>query len=300
MKFLLYDFRWVDPETVEFQASLYNKFGRKKVQIGDNISLELVRDVRCAGSFFDAQWHPCPEQNTGKSKCELCRARERKESFVYTIFDGYNTENITPEDLQRIAGPHWVYLALFDVDLIKVGVSRADRKMLRQVEQGAYATLYISKTPDGTSARQIETTLRKSGIQDKVLGSQKIHTYDPGLSIDEADMALRSQLENAQKAVQKQKGLVKFLLEEPEFVLWEDVYHLKALRSSSKKIHPVKLQKGEWVSGTVLAKKGSFLFLETPDEIISLNAKDLQGYEIEFDLKEPGVGLQTALQGALF
>ena len=41
MKVLLYDFRWLDEHNCEFQASADNRFGRKKIKIGDRLSIEV-------------------------------------------------------------------------------------------------------------------------------------------------------------------------------------------------------------------------------------------------------------------
>ena len=171
MKVLLYDFRWIDENSCEFQAGVNEKFGRKNIWIGDEISIEVCSDVRCAGSVENGQYRSCPKASIGRPKCEYCRVREG--NFVVTAFDGFNHEHITDGDLARISGPHVVYLALFGHDLVKIGVARIERKILRQIEQGAHFTLFIAKTPDGIAARQIETLFRSDGIADKSKADQK-------------------------------------------------------------------------------------------------------------------------------
>ncbi|MCF7812090.1 DUF2797 domain-containing protein [Candidatus Gracilibacteria bacterium] len=171
MKVHLYDFRWQDESTTEFQASADGKFGRKKLHLEDDVSLSVQSSVFCAGSRTDDTWSPCPQKATGKAKCDMCKARER--NFVFTAFDGFDRSNVTDLDLEQISGSHVVYLALFDESKIKIGVARLSRKILRQLEQGSHATLFIAETPDGIAARQIETLMRKDGIADKIMASQK-------------------------------------------------------------------------------------------------------------------------------
>lgn len=300
MKFHQYDFRWFDETSVEIQASLGDKFGRKKLSRGDELSIEIQSEPCCAGHRIQDVWAPCPDKAKGKAKCEVCRAREQKESFVYTIFDGFNTENLTPEELQQISGPHVVYLAYFSPDLIKVGVSKKERQTMRQIEQGAYATLFIAEGLNGIDARQIETTLRKNGIQDKVLGSQKKNTFVLDTNKTESEKNLRQMFDRHKEIIEKAPKLQSFLKKEPLFQCWESVYNLPEIRENKKPIHPVKLENGEWVSGTILSIKGSFLLLETPHELIELNMKNLNGYEIEFDKKSPGISLNSAMQSVLF
>lgn len=298
MQFLVYDFRWKDPETCIIWASLGEKIGYKPVQKGDKISLERVSLTLCAGSLVGGEWRPCPEKAQGKPKCEVCRGREKKENLVFTVFDGFNKEHLTPEDLEKIQGEHEVYLALFDQDLIKVGVCQKQRKTLRQLEQGAYATLFIAQTSDGIIARQIETTLRKNGVLDKVLSSQKTSLYRPDLSPEKAQKLLLDFWKKNRSAVELHYQ--KYLYPKPDFHIWSSWYSLDALPPNTQSIHSIKLQKNEWVSGEIIAIKGSFLFVETDQEIVALNMKDLNGHYIEFDERPSGVFLEKALQGALF
>jgi hypothetical protein len=46
--------------------------------------------------------------------------------------------------------------------------------------------------------------------------------------------------------------------------------------------------------------KGPFLVIETPEELVSICAKDIVGREIEFEEKPAGLILQSAFQSALF
>lgn len=296
MQVRVYDFRWRENEGVfscEFEAQAGGKFGRKKIWLGDTLSLDIRSDVACAGSVENDIWKPCPNNVVGKAKCEYCRAREG--SFVYTTFDGFDQSNLNAEDLQKISGEHWVYFALFADGIVKVGVSKNPRKNLRQVEQGSFATLFIAKTPDGTSARQIETLIRKTGLADKIKASQKKEFLCPEVSNPEE--SLRSLLVEKTSALQEYPHLKEFLLPDPQFFAWQETYGLKGF---SENLHSLSLDTGEWVSGEIVALKGPFIVLKTPDEYVSICAKDLRGREIEFEPKPAGLQLNAALQGALF
>lgn len=298
MQVQVYDFRWREKEDgsffCEFEANAHGKFGRKQISLGDRISLEQKSDVRCAGVIDETgTWRPCAKHSLGKSKCEYCRSIEG--NFVFTAFDGFDQSNLNPGDLEKISGQHWVYLALFAEDLVKVGVSKNPRKFLRQVEQGSFATLYVAQTPDGIAARQIETLFRRSGLADKIKASQKKEFLCPEIS--DPQKILRNVLDQQKEALESHPHLKEFLLESPEFVEWQDTYGLSGF---SENLHDIKLQNHEWVSGEVIALKGPFVVIKTPEEYISLCAKDFRGREIEFAPKNPGIFLNTALQGALF
>jgi len=298
MQVHVYDFRWTDAQSVRFEASNGEKFGSKGLQIGDNLSLDLQGEVACAGSTRDGVWQACPDDVQGRAKCEHCRNREG--SFVYTSFDGFNTDMFNAGDLAKIEGEHWVYLALFDENTQKIGVSKASRKQMRQLEQGSVATLYIAKTPNGTVARQIETLFRQSGMLDKVQSQAKKDAWQLELANEKAKSILRDKFNEHLDCLHPHPHLKDFILETPEFQVWEDVFGTKIVKEKPHDIHELKLQVGEAVSGSIVAIKGAFVLLDTGEELASICAKDLRGYWVDFAETAPGLRLNQALQGALF
>lgn len=299
MKVHLYDVRWIDSEILEFQASFEKRqFAKKQIKIGDKLSMEVSSDIFCAGFMRDGVWSPCSEGVLGRKKCESCRAKEG--NFIFTAFDGFSTENYTPADLEKLQGEHVVYFALFDKDLIKVGVSRLDRKFLRQWEQGSHFSFFVAQAPDGILARQIESVLRKSGMIDKVRASLKKDFFCPEITKEAGEKILTNLFLEHKKALADYENLKPFLLENPEFKSWNQVYGIKEVIQNNKSFHSVKLQKGESVSGAVIAKKGAFIVLELPHELVSICVKDLIGQEIEFSEKPEGLILNQAFQSALF
>jgi len=298
MNMHLFDFRWNNISEMEFQASLQEKFGRKPFSLNQDLSIEVTKKRVCAGSSRDNIWKPCPNKIENKKKCESCRAREG--TFIFTSFDGFNTDIFTANDLAKIQGEHLVYLALFDKQLQKIGVCKAERKELRQVEQGSHFTLFIAKTSDGILARQIETLFRKSGVADKIMPSKKSGILVPEINKTEGKEILINILEEHKHCIQDRPQLKNLLLDKPIFKNWSEIYGLPFVKESSKSIHFIKLDIGESVSGKVRAIKGPFIILETEDELIAFSAKDLIGYELDFSPRETGIKLNNALQGSLF
>lgn len=299
MKVLLYDFRWTDEQSCEFQACSDNRFGRKNIKIGDKISIEVKSsEKKCAGSRENGVWKACPKHSEGKAKCDYCRSIEG--NFVYTAFDGFNQSQLGAEDLAKISDSHIIYLAFFSENLIKIGVSKNSRKNLRQIEQGALATLFIAETPDGIAARQIETILRQSGLADKIQISQKKKCFMSDLSESEIEKFMQKKFEAHLQALDEHEHLREFILDQPEFVSWENTYNLGKIKSSVKNLHHVLLNENEWVSGTIVALRGPFVIVETEDEQVVISAKSLLGLDIEFEEKETGLETKTVLQGSLF
>lgn len=299
MKVLLYDFRWIDEETCEFQASAENRFGRKKIKIGDKISIEVKsREKKCAGSIENGVWKKCPKNSVGKAKCDYCRAIEG--NFVYTAFDGFNQAELGEGDLDKISDIHVIYLAFFAENLIKVGVSKNSRKILRQIEQGSLATLFIAETPDGIAARQIETIFRQSGLADKIQINQKQKVFLSDLSADEIEKILNKKFEQILPALDSHEHLREFILKKPEFQSWEKIYNLTKIRHGAKPFHHLDLQEEEWISGTIISLRGPFITIETDTEKVAICAKKLCGLELDFAPKEVGLHTNAVMQGSLF
>ena len=298
MQVHVFEFRWNSTEECIIQASLNNQWGQRKIHLNDSISLEITSDISCAGYNKDGQWNPCAEKNKGKAKCDLCRAKEG--SFIYTSFDGFNRDGFSDQELQQISGNHLVYLALFDKELIKVGVSGKSRKELRQLEQGSHHTLFIAETPDGTAARQIETLFRKSGLLDKIKPSQKKDFLCPEITKAEGEQVLNKLFQKHKNALKDYPHLEGFLLNPPEFFSWKKQYGLNNIIQNSKPLQFVSLSEGESISGKIITIKGPFIVLETEQELFSISMKNFFGRMVDFTEKPGGLKLKEAFQSALF
>ena len=298
MQVHVFEFRWNSPEECVIQASLNGQLGQRKIHLNDSLSLEIASDIRCAGYRKDDQWIPCAEKNKGKAKCDLCRTKEG--GFIYTSFDGFNRDGFSDQELEQISGEHLVYLALFEKELIKIGVSGKKRKELRQLEQGSHFTLFIAQTPDGSAARQIETLFRKNGLADKIKPSQKKDFLCPEITEEEGRNILESVFINHKNTLNTFPHLKDFLLPSGEFVSWETFYGLNAIRQSRKPLQFLSLSEGESISGKIIAIKGSFIVLETEQELFSISMKNLFGRMIDFSEKPEGLYLKEAFQSALF
>jgi serine/threonine protein kinase len=105
---------------------------------------------------------------------------------------------------------------------------------------------------------------------------------------------------NYKSALDEYPHLKDWWHQSPIFKHWDTYYGISSVENSGKSFHSVKLEVDESISGIVRAIKGPFLIIETPDELVSICAKDLKGREIDFSEQPAGLKLNTALQAALF
>lgn len=108
-----------------------------------------------------------------KIKCPDCIQMDLFKNCVKCTGNHCYVKN--QEVLDRCNQEHVVYLAYFSGDVIKVGVAHARRKYSRLLEQGALYSIIIATCRTGKIARQLESSIRKIGIKDKVSSKYKIH-----------------------------------------------------------------------------------------------------------------------------
>lgn len=130
--------------------------------LGQTIRLNWLGRIICSScgkqtksSFGQGYCYNCFVSGPDSSPCiispELCRGH---------LGEGRDIE----WELKHHVQPHIVYLALSDS--VKVGVTRAEQKLTRWIDQGAYQAIILAETPNRYLAGTIEVAL-KSVMTDK-------------------------------------------------------------------------------------------------------------------------------------
>lgn len=144
----------------------------------------LLADVDLAWSFdfstkFCAGWadlltgeqHPCPSQETIEPKHSSCPSCRTKTGFNPAY---YHSQSISEQQQEINKRPHFIYLALFSKDVIKIGVAQEARGIERLLEQGARLAIKLDTFPSALIARQYEAQIAKiPNIAESVLTSKK-------------------------------------------------------------------------------------------------------------------------------
>jgi hypothetical protein len=300
MQSRIFEFRWKDENVPYFRVLQNGVLIEQGLSFQKNVSLEITGMYSCSGYEKNGTYFPCVGGGIpGTRKCEGCKKQEGMSAIQYC--DGFNTQMFSGEELEALNIPHYVYLALFDRDLVKVGVSAHHRGFLRQIEQGSHYSLIIAEKMWGIPARQMETLIRKNGMVDKIQSSQKKDSFFCDMDEGEAKIYLENLSEKHLSLVVAQRPeLEQYVLSVPIFKTFSTFYRLTEAKSIQKPIHNTDLLPGESLSGTLVAAKGNFLLLETNTECVLLNARKLKGYQVDFSAKPIGLQKETAFQGALF
>lgn len=158
------------------------------------------------GQRFCRGWHnlatgedtSCPDSAIIDEKYDQCAACQKRTGFNPAF---YHAKTISPQQEARNQEPHFVYLAYFADDIIKVGISHAKRGNARLLEQGALSAIILDTFPTAHVARHYEEQIAAlPGIYETVQLSKKIakfgNTHNPD-SATAALVAVKATIEDA-------------------------------------------------------------------------------------------------------
>ena len=247
----IFDFRWHDNQYPFFQVIKENHLEEKNLEIGKPFSIKVEEKEKiCSGSYNNGVYSPCPNNEKGVKKCEICKKAD--DYFPCQYCNGFNCDRFRDVKIENCDSEHMVYLALFTPDIIKVGVSKLSRGKTRQFEQGSHFTRIFAEKCSGIQARRIESFLTKCGFPDKIPASQKKGFLFPAISLDEGRKLLEEKFQLAKEHVLSHTPEInKYILKEEKIWDIRTIYSkdFEKITNSQKPVHFIELQKGESVSG---------------------------------------------------
>lgn len=233
--------------------------------IGKQIQLEWLGRIVCSccgkttkNSFGQGFCYNCFMSSPHASPCiispELCRGH---------LGEGRDVEWEHTHHNQ----PHVVYLAVSDA--VKVGVTRADQRMTRWIDQGAHAAIVFAETPNRYIAGTIEVAL-KSHLKDKtnwqrMLKNEVNHDIDlveaKGMAEDLLPFDMRDYVSCDDTIFQFDYPVIQFPV----------------------KVKSVGFDKTPVVTGKLVGMKGQYLLFE--DQTV-INLRKHTSYEIRLTVME--------------
>ena len=260
-------------------------------QVGDKIerhelfeqslSLEFDSSVKyCTGwvDFENRCSQICPGHATVDEKYENCLKCRDKTGFNPAF---YNASSVSAQQEKINQNPHFVYLAYFAPNVIKVGISQEERGIRRLLEQGARLAVKLETFSSALIARQYEAKISKlDGIVETLPVSKKMELIK--LPFDRAT----SERELRQKLLEiEQKIGVSF--PKSELIPCEDYFQTAGVDLS----RVVLMKDYSQLVGYVRSVIGSIVITDYGGQLLAYNIKKLIGYraqkvdrEIELDL----------------
>lgn len=248
---------------------------------GQDLSLEFDFSVKyCTGwvDFENRCSQICPDQATVDEKYENCLKCRDKTGFNPAF---YNANSVSAQQEKINQNPHFVYLAYFAPNVIKVGISQEERGIRRLLEQGARLAIKLETFSSALIARQYEAKISKlDGIVETLPVYKKLELIKQSFDRAASERELRQKLLEIE-----QKIGVSF--PKSELIPCEDYF-----QTTSVDLSRVVLMKDySQLVGYVRSIIGSIVITDYDGQLLAYNIKKLIGYraqkvdeEIELDL----------------
>lgn len=244
-----------------------NNHGLQSLETGTEINLSLSSQRYCIG-YDDPRGGvvSCPHETVAMqgAQCLDCLDKARLRPCLMCI--GATCGN--PARRQKcVFTDHYVYLAAYDLETIKVGVTKSSRLPERIREQGALGAIAIAAA-GGQEVRRIEHAINQAGWRDRVnllpmLCSGEINASD-------CEAHLREELHRVRGRV----GHTQFMLE-GSFVWCAESYPAK-LDFPPRQLDP----RTDPVAGIIMGIRGGLLLIDVGGEPIACALRSLVGREI--------------------
>ncbi len=246
-----------------------------------NLSLEFDFSVKyCTGwvDFENRCSQICPDHATVDEKYENCLKCRDKTGFNPAF---YNASSVSVQQEKINQNPHFVYLAYFAPNVIKVGISQEERGIRRLLEQGARLAIKLETFSSALIARQYEAKISKlDGIAETLPVSKKMELIKQAFNRADGERELRQKLLEIE-----QKIGVSF--PKSELIPCEDYFQTAGVNLS----HVVLMKDYSQLVGHVRSIIGSIVITDYGGQLLAYNIKKLIGYraqkvdrEIELDL----------------
>jgi len=249
--------------------------------LGQNLALEFDFSTKYCTGWVDFENRcsvPCPDHATVDVKYENCVKCRNRTGFNPAF---YHTDTVSKQQEKINQQPHYVYLAYFAPDTIKVGISQESRGLRRILEQGARLATKLEVFNSALIARQYEEKISsQAGIVETVLQRKKMELLrDP---FDE-ELA-RKQLLEIQQQIES-KLAVEF--NGAEIIETAQYYSRQPVDPSTA----IQLDQPKQMVGEVVAVIGKTLVTKHQSNLLAYNLRQFLGYkatkirgEIDIDL----------------
>lgn len=229
-------------------------------------------DLRTGESFL------CPDSAEVDKKYEQCQNCQKRTGFNPAFYNA-NAGDISNQQAERNSQPHFVYLAYFSKETIKVGISFSGRKLARLLEQGARAALILGEFSSANVARNYEEKISKMPIFcENVKATLKLKLIENKFNFSDASRSLLEAREVIEKNLK-----TKFDNNQP--IDFSEFYSKTGEIPSREMISVFDCNKTEELklvfSGILKAQIGYILIVQQQDEFITIPLKKFTGYKIK-------------------
>ena len=244
---------------------------KRRELFGQDLSLEFDFSTKYCTGWVDFDNHCsqiCPDSATVDGKYENCLKCRDRTGFNPAF---YNADSVSAQQEKINQNPHFVYLAYFAPEVIKIGISQEERGIRRLLEQGARLALKLETFSSALIARQYEAKIADlSGIMETVAASKKLGLIKQPLDTAAAERALADALVRIQQ---------KLGLDFPncQLIMCEDYFQTASVDPTRIILMKDKPQ----LVGYVLSVIGSIAITKYDGNLLGYNLKKYIGYRVQ-------------------
>lgn len=166
---------WKNETTPLLHLKDFTTYEDEYMEVPSSFNIERIDKKICIGTInpYTRQYVGCNNLiDNSQLQCDKCK-------YMYDFYKcvkchGDNCYVKNKDVLKYCNSPHYVYLAYFNGNKIKVGTASEVKKYERLLEQGALFSIFIAKTPTGKIARKLEKLIIDYGISGLVTTNYKM------------------------------------------------------------------------------------------------------------------------------
>lgn len=238
---------------------------------GQDLSLKFDFSVKyCAGwvDFENRCSQICPDHATVDEKYENCLKCRDKTGFNPAF---YNASSVSVQQEKINQNPHFVYLAYFAPNVIKVGISQEERGIRRLLEQGARLAVKLETFSSALIARQYEAKISKlDGVIETLPAHKKLELIKLPFDRAAGERELRQKLLEIE-----QKIGVSF--SKSKLIPCEDYFQTAGVDLS----RVVLMKDYSQLVGHTRSVIGSIVITDYGDQLLAYNVKKFIGYRAQ-------------------
>jgi len=242
-----------------------------KLEPGFEFNWKLSKKRYCPGfiDFTKGNQELCPFMNELESG-DMCAYCTKRTGFHSAFFYGDEPNAQMKEYLTQ---PHYIYLAYFQPNIIKVGTAADRKRYIRLIEQDALVAMYIA-TATGFEIQNLEHAISgQLGFTEVVKSKQKYTYFNQRPNVENAAQQLRSAHQHIYNHFQD-TAFADWLLKNTEIIDQTQnpyIYY----PASEQKLH--RIYEDRLLTGKFLGLRHKYLLLAHNEQTIVLNKRYLEG-----------------------
>ncbi len=256
---------------------VYEKKQMRLPVLGRTFTLRRLARRFCIGPFDLKEYLSSACANSvelmpiDQYKDDMCPACREETGFNPAF---YNADSVSPQQRAYNLTPHFVYMAYFSPQHMKVGISSETRGIERLLEQGARVAGILKRFPNADEARALEAHLcAQEGIYETMRLGTKVK--------------LLSEPFSARRAISEVYEAARAHGVDPECGVMDlTKYYFGDIPSCPEIVQLPEGSPNDMVAGRCVGMIGGTLMLEQHGVVFAAPVKEWESYELEITVGE--------------